>query len=122
MNQSNGQGKHMSIKISEMEGATLDGWVAKAEKLDVRFSTTERYWRIAGNAEDLHWAPHKDWAQAGPIIEREAITLIAPKIGHLWEANCGDTVETQIACNGRTPLEAAMRVFAISRFGKEVES
>lgn len=107
------------MKVSEMEGAALDRLVAQAEGIEVKYSTTEQYWRVVSEPGNLHWEPHRDWAQAGPIIEREAISLIAPKIGDLWQADCGDSVETQISCNGRTPLEAAMRVFVSARLGTE---
>ena len=108
------------MQTAELEGAILDRWVAKAEGIEVKYSTTERYWRINDNPENIHWAPHVDWSQAGPIIERESISLLAPKMGHLWEASYGDTVETQASFNGKTPLEAAMRVFVSIRFGAEV--
>lgn len=108
------------MKASELEGAVLDRWVAKAEGIEVKYSTTEQYWRIGGNSENIHWAPHRDWSQAGPIIEREAISLLAPKLGHLWEASYGDTVETQALCHGRTPLEAAMRLYVSLKFGAEI--
>jgi Protein of unknown function (DUF2591) len=108
------------MKVSELEGVNLDRWVAKAEGLEVRYSTTEQYWRILGDSEDLRWMPHRDWAQAGPIIEREAISLIAPKIGYLWEASCGGPVETQTFCNGRTPQEAAMRAYVAAKLGEDL--
>ena len=108
------------MKVSELEGASLDQWVARAEGIEVKYSTVEQYWRVIGNSEDLHWAPHLDWSQAGPIIERESISLIAPHIGDRWEASYGSTVETQAVCDGKTPLEAAMRVYVTARFGKEV--
>lgn len=108
------------MKVSGLEGASLDRWVAKAEGIDVKYSTVEQYWRILGNSEDLHWAPHQDWAQAGPIIEREAISLIAPRIGARWEASAGNAIENQVFCDGKTPLEAAMRVYVASRFGADV--
>jgi hypothetical protein len=110
----------VQMQTAELEGAQLDRWVAKAEGLDVKYSTTEQYWRIDDNPDNIHWAPHADWSQAGPIIERESISLLAPKMGHLWEASYGDTVETQALCNGKTPLEAAMRVFVSIRLGAEV--
>lgn len=106
------------MKASELEGAALDRWVARAEGLEVKFSTTEQYWRIVGESENLYWMPHRDWAQGGPIIEREAISLIAPKMGNLWEASWGDSVETQVSFNGRTPLEAAMRVYVAVKLGE----
>lgn len=108
------------MKVSELEGASLDQWVARAEGIEVRYSKVEQYWRIIDNGDDMHWAPHQDWAQAGPIIEREAISLIAPKIGERWEANLGNTVESQVVCDGKTPLEAAMRVYVTARLGAEV--
>lgn len=108
------------MKAAELEGVILDRWVAKAEGIEVKYSTTEQYWRIDKNPDNIHWAPHQDWSQAGPIIERESISLLAPKLGSLWEANYGDTVESQAICNGKTPLEAAMRVFVSIRFGAEV--
>ncbi len=108
------------MKVSELEGAVLDRWVARAEGIEVKYSTVEQYWRIIGDAEDLHWAPHQDWSQAGPIIERELISLIAPIIGDRWEASYGRSVETQAVCDGKTPLEAAMRVFVTARFGEQV--
>lgn len=108
------------MKSSALEGANLDRWVAKAEGIEVKYSTTQQYWRVDGTPEDIHWAPHCDWSQAGPIIERESISLLAPKMGHLWEASYGDTVETQALCNGKTPLEAAMRLFVSLRFGTDV--
>lgn len=108
------------MKVSELEGAALDRWVARAEGIEVRYSTVAQYWRIIGDAEDLHWAPHQDWSQAGPIIERESISLIAPRIGDRWEASYGSSVESQVMCDGKTPLEAAMRVFVAARFGEQV--
>jgi hypothetical protein len=108
------------MKVSELEGASLDQWVARAEGIEVKYSAVEQYWRIIGNSENLHWAPHQDWSQAGPIIEREAISLIAPHIGDRWEANYGNSVENQVVCDGKTPLEAAMRAYVTSKFGNEV--
>jgi hypothetical protein len=68
-----------------------------------------------------------DWAQGGPIIEREGITLRAPssegiqyraKDGSpLWRASTPDGVSG----NGPTPLIAAMRCYVSSKLGDEVE-
>jgi hypothetical protein len=46
--------------------------------------------------------------------------LQAPKLGNLWEASYGDSVETQALCNGKTPLEAAMRLYVSIKFGADV--
>lgn len=108
------------MKVSELNDAALDHWVAKAEGLEVKYSAAEQCWRLVGNAEDLQWSPHQDWAQAGPILEREEISLIAPKIGERWEATYGSAIEHQAVADGKTALEAAMRVYVAARFGDEV--
>ena len=64
----------------------------------------------------------KDWAQGGPIIEREKITLI-PMARH-WEAHAPDGTDAGIPLyidQGPTPLIAAMRCFVASKLGDEVE-
>ena len=62
------------MKTSELQGAALDWAVAKGEKHMVwtdeplRLPTGEPY------------SPSTDWAQGGPIIEREGLWL-QPEIG-----------------------------------------
>lgn len=66
-----------------------------------------------------------DWAQGGPIIERELIRVVAPSIqGIDWTALIQ---HHPIGLNnwsqgfGPTPLIAAMRAFVASKLGYEVE-
>ena len=64
-----------------------------------------------------------DWAQGGPIIEREGISLYLDT-NNLWQANIFDG---NPICNpfggvqGPTPLIAAMRCFVASKLGEEVD-
>jgi hypothetical protein len=72
-----------------------------------------------------------DWSLAGPIIEREAISvsaLYAQKSSPIPEFSFGEWgAYIPVGCNGigsmsaNTPLEAAMRCFVASKFGDEVE-
>ena len=95
----------MKIKTSELTGAALD-WAA---------ATCEF---VPGTARSLiERKPYSiSWQDAGPIIERERITLIA----------CDNDFEAQsrttpLACEeGPTPLIAAMRCYVASRLGDEV--
>jgi hypothetical protein len=75
-----------------------------------------------------------DWAQGGPIIEREGINTfkynkISEEEPDKWCAHKvvprpnleGSTNMTAIAPEGPTPLIAAMRCYVASKLGDEVE-
>jgi len=95
----------MNIKTSELTGAALDWAVTKAEGFD--HAVTSNEWGMWG------WAT--DWAQGGPIIEREeiAIFLEYPKE---WGATDGNYSK-----GGDTPLIAAMRCYVASKLGDDVD-
>ena len=64
-----------------------------------------------------------DWAQGGPIIERELIAIeYAVMIDgeSLWTARSKKTAEPRGAL-GQTPLVAAMRCYIRSKLGDEVK-
>jgi len=96
----------MKIKTAELTGTALDWAVAKCEgyRLDL--------------APEGSYTPSTDWAQSGPIIEREGLE-IAPSEGTTWRAMTGGS-EGAIKF-GPTPLIAAMRCFCASKLGDEVE-
>jgi len=63
-----------------------------------------------------------DWAQGGPIIEREKIAILSPMTGEFWDARDGKRLETPfVYWRGPTPLIAAMRCYVASKLGDEVE-
>lgn len=112
-----------TLKVSELEGAELDYWVAKAEGF---FLLGVGKCTLIGNDE---FSPSKNWSQGGPIIEREQITIYSPNIGDVpdvpWSANIlGDLTDKGIVGQaegyGPTPLIAAMRAFVASKFGEKV--
>ena len=86
--------------------------------------------------EEKNWRPSTDWAQGGPIIERESICLKYEADPHQkWTATwCkieykvvrhhtkivkGPKVE--MSASFGTPLVAAMRCYVASKLGDEVE-
>jgi hypothetical protein len=111
------------MKTSELTGAALDWAVAKCE----------------GNCEgDFSWYYDRrdtfnystDWAQGGPIIEREGIDVHRVNPG-LWSAkwwannsgmakNPAQRFKHNITTDGPTPLIAAMRCYVASKLGDEV--
>jgi hypothetical protein len=117
------------MKVSELTGARLDYWVAKAEGL----TPTLIDGRPMVRADDMQrliaaskWVTIKEyssnWAYGGPIIEREIIDLNGPAPGlEGWAAYCEDEIlqENRIGI-GPTPLIAAMRAYIYKTFGHEV--
>ena len=100
------------MKTSELTGAALDWAVAKCEgrsepEVLNNFAVA---WYTWGNT---HYST--DWAQGGPIIEREGIALYLYG-GAEWNAHVGES-----EYNGPTALVAAMRCYVASKLGDEIE-
>jgi hypothetical protein len=109
------------MKTSEMTGAALDWAVAKCEgATDAWRSGAPFLWdgvpciRIYGH--DVDYTPSTNWAQGGPIIERERIDVLYEH-DLRWIAVPQKGIESY----GPTPLIAAMRCFVASKLGDEVE-
>ena len=120
------------MKTSELTGAALDWAVAKCEgevtelaydgitwgfKLDGKLKVLAKGW-----AASMSWHPSTNWAQGGPIIEREELTLSHSHYDHVfygrtrpWCAEKKGRMEY-----GPTPLIAAMRCYVASKLGDEV--
>jgi hypothetical protein len=106
------------MKTSELTGAALDWAVTKCEGFDHEVTSSE--WGMWG------WAT--DWAQGGPIIEREFLELRPgsfvgskefPRIFAAWAQNQrgGKT----ISGTGPTQLIAAMRCYVASKLGDNID-
>jgi hypothetical protein len=97
------------MKTSELTGAALDWAVTKA---------LGEYKPVAVPAYST------DWAQGGPIIERERVDVFYEK--HTTGSWCGSAprgnkVGWRYLQYGSTPLIAAMRCYVASKLGDEVE-
>lgn len=101
------------MKTAELTGAALDWAVTKCEGFDHEVTSSE--WGMWG------WAT--DWAQGGPIIEREGINLVYQGDAHDWNASLWDYAEQDwhLHTEGPTPLIAAMRCYVASKLGDEVD-
>ena len=110
----------MPMKTSELTGAALDWAVAKCEDLEHYFE--DGLVCLKGQPFDTHWlywTPSTDWAQGGPIIEREGISLFRHEAPPAL--NCGEYYWKANNTHGPTPLIAAMRCYVASKLGDEVE-
>jgi hypothetical protein len=107
------------MKTSELQGAALDWAVAKAEmelsEDGGQVHLTERGVRWYEDTLNISYSPSTDWAQGGPIIEREQIALYLGGDDE-WMADDGWKRAT-----GPTPLVAAMRGYVAMKLGDEVE-
>ena len=104
------------MKTSELTGAALDWAVAKCEGIGLGPRGFVVYY---DNGEPASWHPSTNWAQGGPIIEREWIDLHCVN-DSLWEAECPACCGLAMQ-NGPTPLVAAMRCYVASKLGEEVD-
>ena len=100
------------MKTSELTGAALDWAVAKCEGVDRLFEAYE--------VGRHHYST--DWAQGGPIIEREGI-FVRPKTTGGWRCWIYDGKGEGIKFDqhGPTPLISAMRCYVASKLGDEVD-
>ena len=116
----------MKIKTADLTGAALDWAVAKA--LGIRTYIKRYKHTMTGpcildadlvdmqtdGEQELKYS--RSWAQGGPIIERELISVSSQTNGHSWAAKGAHNYSY-----GPTPLIAAMRCFATKALGAEVD-
>jgi hypothetical protein len=107
----------MRIKTSELKDLALDWAVAKCEGGTIR--TEHGVFLNQGDGYD-YYTPSTDWAQGGPIIERERVSLFEDV--NDWSAKASiDHPLWDKRWAGPTPLIAALRCYVASKLGDEVE-
>lgn len=117
------------MKTSELTGAALDWAVCEATGLlaaYTQFRTGKNFLKVWGVAKNAHLHPSTDWAQGGPIIERELL-MIEPVFwtveGWHWVAYVlgPNNLDENYEQRGSTPLIAAMRCYVASKLGDNIE-
>ena len=101
------------MKTKELSGKQLDWAVKQAIKKD------GGYFLPSKNYNDISHA--YDWAQGGPIIERERIGFKYTGTAMEFVAWVNGELSTVHDHYGPTPLIAAMRCYVASKLGEEVE-
>ena len=111
-----GGSKMKMIKISEATEIQLDYLVAKCQGEEYQ---SGKSFDGIGNEHPPH-RYSSDWAQGGPIIEREKLTIDwAYRME--WEARIYIPDEEPWVMTGPTSLIAAMRCYVASKLGDEAE-
>jgi hypothetical protein len=125
------------MKVSELSGVLLDYWVARAEGIEhpptIRKMTPGRvlvpYEQESNDGGRVtafrDFRPSTSWADGGPIIERERITVAWQPMKGKWmagliETENGSMLEFRWLGFDASPLVAAMRAYVSSKFGDEV--
>jgi hypothetical protein len=115
------------MKTSGLTGAALDWAVAKCEgpnSVAACYYDEDDLPMCRDEAPHMEWQPSTNWAQGGPIIEREGISL---ETWHgAWKAELeflpdDDTHYRYGQGAGPTPLIAAMRCYVASKLGDNID-
>ena len=113
------------MNTSELTGAALDWAVAMAEGID---HDTAAMNIMFGDDNGWFLAFSTDWAQGGPIIEREKIAVTVTVGSWSAFASNGEHIVHGVPvlrwkhkATGPTPLIAAMRCYVASKIGNEVD-
>jgi hypothetical protein len=121
------------MNVSELTGALLDYWVARANGWTFGPPHKVHEWdvwrdgsgEIVGTIPAQSYTPSTDWAQGGPIIEREQGAfqtyhgLLGYPADRIVSASMGREL-MRYQMDGPTHLVAAMRAYVASKFGAEV--
>ena len=108
------------MRVADAIGAQLDWMVAKCEglKCDVPAYADRPWVRVTDPCGLQYVCPEysTNWAQGGPIIESEGISIY--RMTSDWSAAYNPSGAAQ---DGPTPLIAAMRCYVASKRGDEVD-
>lgn len=123
----------MLVKTETLSGPACDWAATQAVRAGLRNKygeptfdpATKRVYETEGLRQiGVNHAPSSDWAQGGPIIERERISVGYERYGSTGGGQWDAVMEYKKAYlmeYGPTPLIAAMRCFVRSRLGGSVE-
>ena len=109
----------------ETNEESIDEAVARWLGVEITYDRENGWWETSdpryAEPNDPHvWSPSTDWAQGGPIIEREKIDVMW--CGDRWcaytaDAECTTGDDRQLVTEGATPLIAAMRGYVACKQG-----
>lgn len=126
------------MQTKNLIGAALDWAVAKCDAIEIKAASSGWVFNAHHHNEihvthDCRWhkySPSTDWAQGGPIIEREAIQIFR-NVGGTYSARIRHEEDHPLVAYkvlagftnsaGPTMLVAAMRCYVASKLGENIE-
>lgn len=124
----------MKVKTQDLTGPALDWAVALSsgataiQSDDIRwfFTLHGSTYVLSSGWGDMSYHPSTNWAQGGPIIEMQEITVkhvIPATRDSIWQAFPSRSAKGASGKwgIGPTPLVASMRCYVASKLGEEVE-
>jgi hypothetical protein len=109
----------LNKKVSELNGAELDYWVARAEGIPRgNIFLGKQYCTVDLSEDSLRsepYSPSTDWSQGGPIIQKYGISL-----GHKGDGKYDAKFLAGKPMTGMNALQATCRLVVALRFGGEV--
>ena len=118
----------MKVKTSELTATALDWAVAKCENLEIHPPQKDMKIAVRNGEWEPWWVftPSTSWAQGGPILEREGISISSPRLeedDRDWQARAlsVSSFMSREYKKGDTPLEAAMRCYVASKLSEWVD-
>ena len=108
----------MKVKTNDLIGQPLDWAVTSIETPEaLKYGVQDwREQRSAVKNSEFRYRWHQSWAQGGPLIEREWISVW--QVGkNYWKADRSGLH----SMDGPTPLIAACRCYVASKLGDEIE-
>lgn len=116
----------MIVKTAELTGAALDWAVAKADGCvlykDITLNGAWRVWGKNPHPDSAllfeEWSPSTNWAQCGPIIDREGVEL-----ENHWDVRVAFVrLDNRSVCAfGPTSPIASMRAYVVAKLGDDIE-
>ena len=111
------------MQTNKLTGAALDWAVAKSigHRVAESYGSYIRIYLpdLKQSGYILAFCPSTDWAQGGPIIEREKISVWARSTD--FAAESFNEGQEGFVKEGPTPLIAAMRCYVSSKMGDDIE-
>ena len=110
------------IKVSVATDLTLDLLVSRADNQPEEdgwgWFKRDKDGFLLDPLNECRYSPSTDWAQGGPIIERNYIDIIWDSGNNEWNASM---IQGRFVEEGPTPLIAVMRCYVASKLGDVVE-
>jgi hypothetical protein len=110
--------RQIRIKVSELEGAALAYWTAKAQCWEERMSVNGVCYWYPESEWVVSYRPDVNWRQAGELLEKFDVDCIRSHVDPLgWYGCVGENSMEE----GDTPQKAICRAVVASVYGEEVE-